>query len=78
MEPHGSKESLREQDRYFPTAEVARTRDSPPSKGQTAKHAEESVQECDFISFITPGASEGRHGETQKTAVGRIDPAVSA
>lgn len=53
-------ESVREQDRYLPIANIARImKRSLPPNAKIAKDAKETVQECvsEFISFIT---SEGR------------------
>ena len=52
-------ESIREQDRYLPIANISRImKKSLPPNAKIAKDAKETVQECvsEFISFIT---SEG-------------------
>ncbi|KAL7646855.1 UNVERIFIED_CONTAM: hypothetical protein RMT77_002111 [Armadillidium vulgare] len=68
-----SQETLREQDRFLPIANVARImKKEIPKTGKIAKDARECVQECvsEFISFITSEASDRCHQEKRKTING--------
>ncbi|MCL4119979.1 UNVERIFIED_CONTAM: hypothetical protein GTU68_065957 [Idotea baltica] len=67
------RETLREQDRFLPIANVARImKKGIPRTGKIAKDARECVQECvsEFISFITSEASDRCHQEKRKTING--------
>jgi len=69
---HG-EESLRDQDRFVPIANVGRIMKQMISPaGKVSKEAKECVQECvsEFISFITMEASERCQQEKRKTING--------
>ncbi|DAZ97847.1 TPA: hypothetical protein N0F65_002517 [Lagenidium giganteum] len=66
-------EDIREQDRFLPTANIARIMKlSLPTTAKIAKDGKETVQECvsEFISFITSEASDRCIEERRKTING--------
>ncbi|XP_028752919.1 nuclear transcription factor Y subunit B-3 [Neltuma alba] len=70
---HGSEQSLREQDRFLPIANVSRImKKALPANAKISKDAKETVQECvsEFISFITGEASDKCQREKRKTING--------
>jgi nuclear transcription Y subunit beta len=71
-EQNGSQ-TLREQDRYLPIANISRImKKALPPNAKIAKDAKETVQECvsEFISFITSEASDKCQQEKRKTING--------
>jgi nuclear transcription Y subunit beta len=68
-----NEEEIREQDRFLPTANIARVMKAPlPSTAKIAKDGKETVQECvsEFISFITSETSDKVQQEKRKTING--------
>eukprot|EP01097_Dermamoeba_algensis_P007022 TRINITY_DN4396_c0_g1_i1.p1 TRINITY_DN4396_c0_g1~~TRINITY_DN4396_c0_g1_i1.p1 ORF type:complete len:179 (-),score=33.76 TRINITY_DN4396_c0_g1_i1:159-695(-) len=68
-----SGDSIREQDRFLPIANISNImKKALPANGKIAKDAKETVQECvsEFISFITSEASEKCQQEKRKTING--------
>lgn len=69
----GGHESVREQDRLLPIANVSRImKRALPANAKISKEAKETVQECvsEFISFITGEASDKCQREKRKTVNG--------
>ncbi|KAI8916711.1 histone-fold-containing protein [Powellomyces hirtus] len=63
----------REQDRYLPTANVARLmKKALPDNSKVAKEAKDCIMECvsEFISFVTSEASDRCVAEKRKTING--------
>jgi nuclear transcription Y subunit beta len=68
-----NEEEIREQDRFLPTANIARVMKAPlPTTAKIAKDGKETVQECvsEFISFITSETSDKVQQEKRKTING--------
>ncbi|KAH7286677.1 hypothetical protein KP509_32G017700 [Ceratopteris richardii] len=69
----GGHDSVREQDRLLPIANVSRImKKALPANAKISKDAKETVQECvsEFISFITGEASDKCQREKRKTVNG--------
>ncbi|KAH7276908.1 hypothetical protein KP509_39G026100 [Ceratopteris richardii] len=69
----GGHDSVREQDRLLPIANVSRImKKALPANAKISKDAKETVQECvsEFISFITGEASDKCQKEKRKTVNG--------
>ncbi|KAI5064902.1 hypothetical protein GOP47_0019597 [Adiantum capillus-veneris] len=69
----GGHDSVREQDRLLPIANVSRImKKALPANAKISKEAKETVQECvsEFISFITGEASDKCQREKRKTVNG--------
>lgn len=69
----GGHDSVREQDRLLPIANVSRImKKGLPGNAKISKEAKETVQECvsEFISFITGEASDKCQREKRKTVNG--------
>mmetsp|Transcript_26522 Transcript_26522/g.47184 ORF Transcript_26522/g.47184 Transcript_26522/m.47184 type:complete len:136 (-) Transcript_26522:327-734(-) len=67
------RQSVREQDRFLPIANISRImKKALPPNAKIAKDAKETVQECvsEFISFITSEASDKCQREKRKTING--------
>ncbi|KAH7420724.1 hypothetical protein KP509_13G019400 [Ceratopteris richardii] len=70
---HGGGESVKEQDRLLPIANVSRImKRALPANAKISKDAKETLQECvsEFISFITGEASDKCQREKRKTVNG--------
>lgn len=70
---NSGEQSLREQDRFLPIANVSRImKKALPANAKISKDAKETVQECvsEFISFITGEASDKCQREKRKTING--------
>lgn len=69
----GGHDSVREQDRLLPIANVSRImKKALPANAKISKEAKETVQECvsEYISFITGEASDKCQREKRKTVNG--------
>lgn len=65
--------AVREQDKYLPTANIARImKKALPGNAKVAKDGKDTVQECvsEFVSFITSEASDKCQREKRKTING--------
>ena len=70
---HGGSDSIKEQDRLLPIANVSRImKRALPANAKISKDAKETLQECvsEFISFITGEASDKCQREKRKTVNG--------
>eukprot|EP00250_Pteridium_aquilinum_P004116 c14350_g1_i1 orf=368-940(+) len=70
---HGGGDSVKEQDRLLPIANVSRImKRALPANAKISKDAKETLQECvsEFISFITGEASDKCQREKRKTVNG--------
>ncbi|KAH7364949.1 hypothetical protein KP509_18G000500 [Ceratopteris richardii] len=70
---HGAGDSVKEQDRFLPIANVSRImKRALPANAKISKDAKETLQECvsEFISFITGEASDKCQREKRKTVNG--------
>eukprot|EP00173_Palmaria_palmata_P001000 Plantae.Rhodophyta-Palmaria_palmata.ctg15199.p1 GENE.Plantae.Rhodophyta-Palmaria_palmata.ctg15199~~Plantae.Rhodophyta-Palmaria_palmata.ctg15199.p1 ORF type:complete len:124 (-),score=39.94 Plantae.Rhodophyta-Palmaria_palmata.ctg15199:106-477(-) len=69
----GTDSSVREQDKFLPTANIARImKKALPTNAKVAKDGKDTVQECvsEFVSFITSEASDKCQREKRKTING--------
>jgi len=70
---HEDGETIREQDRLLPIANVGRImKQILPPNAKISKDAKETMQECvsEFVSFVTGEASDKCHKEKRKTVNG--------